>query len=265
MKKKIITIVCLVLVFTLVAAGCQKNKEDSRQYINTIGVVFTNELDNIINELYVYPIEGDARNSDFGEDMGPDIIKNMNGERRVGSFGTTVEVSENYAVLARDREGGVYYFPNVNLQNYDVGIMSTYEEQFALLLTHHDGTSEAIVGQYVPPDDAPDHTQNPLKKKVSYKFTITNTSDSELTLVTMREADDPEKGDVELSIDPIAAGKSVTASGDLYEEDQEITNWLLYIETADGESQQLDGTFDPWTVKNIDIVKTGNDFSLKAS
>lgn len=265
MRKKLGLIFLTVFVLSALLVGCQ-DKHDTRQYVETIGFVLTNEVDSIINEMYVYPNE-DGTVDEFTEEMGEDLVKNTKKERRVGSFGVTLEVYQGYNILVRDRDGGVYHFENVHLQDADHGILTFDSTQNIpnLELRHWEGDTENITGRYVPPDDAPDHTQNPLRATVNYSLKITNDTDTALTLITMREADDPNKGEVELHIEPLEAGKSATSTGQLYKEDQEVTSWNLYIETQDGEAFDFQEPFDPWSQQTITITGSNGNYSYTAA
>jgi len=266
MKRKLGILFLAVFLSAVFFAGCQE-RLDTRQYIDTIGVVITNEVDNVINELYVYPANEDGTLSDFTEEMGSDLIKNTKKERRVGSFGVTVEKTGSYNILVRDRDGGVYHFENVGLEDADHGVL-TFDATVNipnLSLRHWSGSIENITGRYVPPDDAPDQTQNPLKKTVPYKFNITNDTSAELAFISMREAANPGKGEVELYVEPVPAGKSVSTSGNLFEEDKDITDWVLHIETADGQTFDFPESFDPWQTETIVFSGDGSQFSFEVS
>ena len=69
-------------MLSLILTGCGKG-EDTRQYIDTMGIVFTNNAKEVVNELYVFPIAIDGT-SIFEQDMGPDLIKNTRQVKRIG-------------------------------------------------------------------------------------------------------------------------------------------------------------------------------------
>lgn len=254
MKKLRLTLPVLAafLALTLVLSGCN-DREDTRQYINTIGVVFTNDLEVVFDELYVYP--GSLA------DMGPDFIKNTKNNVKVGSYGVTLEREASYSVWLKDRRGGSYEYENVPLENADHAIISYDAEQEMLTLTihHFQGGSTLVEGRFVPPDDAPEYDQVPLTTKESYAFDIVNSMGNDLEFISMREANDQYKGEVELYLRPLTTGSKATVSGKLGEEDTEITEWVLYVETTDDRKYTSEMTFDPWTTKSIELtLKSGN-------
>lgn len=251
-SKRALLLLAPALVLAVFLGGCDK-REDTRQYVETIGVVFTNDIDVVFQELYVYP--GDI------SEMGPDFIKNSGGITKVGSYGVTVEVSPSYNVWLKDRDGGSYEFEKVELDNADLAIIS-YDKKLLLTIQHHDGGNEVVEGRYIFPGDAPDHSQVPLKNRASYSFEVQNDTGSELAMISMREASDQYKGEVELYIKTLADGKSIGISGKLDEEDTDITEWVLHIETADGDSYTATEPFDPWEVK--EIILTLKDGKLAA-
>ncbi|MDL2254065.1 hypothetical protein LJC49_08385 [Ruminococcaceae bacterium OttesenSCG-928-I18] len=252
-KKRILAaLMGCVLLLSVLLVGCEK-KEDTRQYIRTIGVVVTNDVNNVFEELYIYP---------NGEhEMGPDHIQSRRGVTRVGSYGATLEESELYDILVRDNRGGVYTFEAIELQNADEAVIS-YEEALLLTIHHRGGGTDEVEGQYVSPGDAPDHPQSRLQQRVSYGFTLQNTTETDIVYLTMREAADQDKGDVELYIDTITAGDTVSISGKLSEEDQEITEWVLYMEMANGE-YYISETFDPWTTESITVSQDGEEIQYE--
>jgi hypothetical protein len=262
MKKSIFITVALMLAFALVFTGCQKT-EDTRQYIDTIGVVFTNEADSVINELFVFPSPDDGTDV-FEQDMGPDMIKNTSSAKRVGSYGVTVEAADSYSVIARDRSRGIYHFGNVPLDNVSEAVLTFDGEKPMLSVYHRNGGAEAIEGEYVATGDAPDHTFVPLKKKASCRFTVKNDTGSDIDFISMLEKDNQDKGEVELYIGTLEAGSSVPVTGKLNEEDQEITEWVLRVDTADGGSTVSEESFDPWNTDNIDISLDGGKITFEA-
>ncbi|NLW78946.1 MAG: hypothetical protein GXY32_06000 [Ruminococcaceae bacterium] len=251
-KRQVIMAVVLagLLAATVLLAGCDK-REDTRQYVHTIGIVVTNDVDQIFDEMYVYP-DGDLH------EMGRDCIQNAGGIKRIGSYGATVEESAAYGMTVRDNRGGVYMFETLALYNADHLIIS-FDEDGILMVTirHEDGTTETRTGAYVHPGDALSQPYNPLKEQVAYQFTVQNDSGRNLTFMAMREAEAQSKGEVELYLDELKAGSSTVIQGRLYKEDQEITEWVLYMETDDGEVAVSKTTFDPWTAETVVITSDG--------
>lgn len=255
-KKSILLALVAVMAAGLILAGCGDDRRDTRKYVDTIGVVFTNDLDNVFQELYVYPGGID--------EMGQDFIKNSKGNTKVGSYGVTLEVSDTYNVWLKDRNGGSYEFNGVPLVNADHAVIS-YDKKLYLTVQHEDGSAEVIEGHYVYPGDAPDHPQEPLKSLVSYKFNVQNETGATLALISMREEDDQRKGEVELHIKDLENEKSAGISGKLDEEDGEITDWVLHIETADGKTYTSKQPFDPWTAKDITLSLEDGELALTVS
>jgi hypothetical protein len=264
MRKRQGFLLLAVVMLAGFLAGCQE-KHDTRQYVDTIGFVLSNQADTVIDEMYVYPNE-DGTVDTFASKMGKNLIKNKGTQRKVGSFGVTLELYQGYNILVRNRGGGVYHFENIHLQDADHGVLTfDYERDLPNLeLNHWSGGIETVQGRYVPPDDAPDHTQTPLRKTINYKFEITNDTDVTFNRVTMREAEYPDEGEVELYIEPIEPGRSVSATGWLYEEDQDITAWRLYVETQNGEIISFSEPFDVWTQSKIIISGSGSVLSYAA-
>lgn len=259
MKTKQLKLTALVAVMAavlIILSGCGDDRHDTRKYVDTIGVVFTNDLDNVFQELYVYPGGID--------EMGQDFIKNSKGNTKVGSYGVTLEVSASYNVWLKDRNGGSYEFNGVRLANADHAVIS-YDEDLYLTISHQDGSTDVVVGHYVYPGDAPDHPQEPLKSLISFKFNVKNETGATLGLISMREADDQRKGEVELHIDDLKDGESESISGKLDEEDGEITEWVISIETADGKAYTSKQSFDPWTAKDITLSLDDGELALTVS
>ena len=253
-KAHALAAIALLILPVMFLSACRETK-DTRKTIHTIGVVFTNDLNYVFDELYVY--DGDVHN------MGPDFINNNKREVKVGSYGVTVEEMDSYAVWLRDNHGGVYEFKEVPLQNADVAVIS-YTDELLLTIYHHDGGTEEVVGNYVKPGDAPDQPFNPLDEQASFKFTVTNDSSHDFTFVSMREAAAQGKGEVELYLDTLEAGKSATVSGRLNADDTKITEWVLYVDSADGYSFTSKDPFDPWSTKEIVITDADDGLSFEA-
>jgi len=253
----LISVLTVLFVFSV---ACKSNEgEDTRQYIDTIGVVFTNNADDVINELYVFPIAIDGTEI-LEQDMGSDLIKNTGNIRRIGSFGVTIDtIYQSYNVMARGRQQNIYVFGNVPLTNVCEVILSHDHKDVggAPLLTvrHKNGSVDVVAGDYLAPGDAPDHPHVPLRKTATVQFSVSNKSGNDITFLSIREADDPNKGEVELFIGNLESEKSGSVSFRLFEDDEEITNWLLYIETADGESVLFDIPFNPWETTDLEIQR----------
>jgi len=253
----------------MLLVGCEDNTgDDTRQYIDTIGVVFTNNADDIINELYVFPISIDGTPI-LEQDMGPDLIKNTGSTRRIGSYGVTIELQySSYNVMARGRQKDIYVFGNVPLSNVCEAVLNFDRESGkrpSLTIIHRDGTTDIVAGDYLVPGDAPNHTHVPLRNTVTVQFTVNNNTNSEVVFISMREADDPDKGEVELFIGTLGASEAVAINYRLFEEDMEITDWLLVIKTADGISKQFENKFNPWEITQIDLTETDGEFSFLTS
>jgi len=268
MKKKLVLVFLLSLI-VIAATGCNGNEgEDTRQYIDTIGVVFTNNADDVINELYVFPIAIDGT-AILEQDMGPDLIKNTGNTRRIGSFGVTIELLHtSYNVMARGRQQDIYVFGGVPLSNI-CEVVLAYDRgtggEPTLTVIHRNGSVDVVEGVYLAPGDAPNHTHVPLLRSVSLQFNISNNTNKEITFISIREADHPSKGEVELYIGNLTANRSASVNYRLFEEDQEITEWLLYIETADGESIQFDEAFNPWETTQLVLSMDADKIVYNAS
>ncbi len=258
MKRKIAAVVAALMAFSILFTGCNQ-KKDTRQYIHTIGVVIQNDLDYVFDELYVYP----AMNIENAE-MGPDFIQNTRGVTKVGSYGVTVEEADAYMVWVRDENGSVYTFDTVAFENADFGVIS-FDDDLFMTVYHRTGGSETVPGEYVSPDDAPDQPYVPLKKRVAYDFTIDNKTNMDFRFISMREADNQNRGEVELFVDTLPAGKSTPISGKLFEEDEDITEWVLHVETTDDTQFTSTNVFDPWTTNTILITQEGDQVSLQIS
>lgn len=233
-----------VLALALLLTGCDK-REDTRKYVQTIGVVFTNDLDNAFRELYVY--------SGTVHDMGEDFIKNKNGIRRVGSYGVTLEVSESYNVWLKDWDGGAYEFEEVALANGDMAVIS-YDEALTLTITHQGGGTDVVEGSYVPPGDAPEQPQSDLRREESFKFNVQNDTGEAIVHISMREAANQAKGEVELHLEAVDPGKMVSISQKLDEVDTEIEDWVLQITTGNGKVYVSEDPFYPWDTEEITLT-----------
>jgi len=265
MVKRLFLVLSILIVLSALFTGCSSKTEDTRQYIDTMGVVFTNEAGSVINELFVFPIAIDGTDV-FEQDMGPDIIKNTSAQRRIGSYGVTVEVLDtSYNVMARDRSQGIYIFQNVPLTNVCEAVLTFDSTNPVLTIYHKNGAIDAIVGQHIREGDAPDHAQIPLKREVTLRFTINNSSNNNMTFISMREAANPDKGEVELYIGVLESGGSASLNVRLFEEDKEITAWILCVETADGISAISTDLFNPWEVNNVDISINGDTLVFTTS
>ena len=257
MMKKLIIILFAFLLLSPVLAGCNRG-EDTRQYIDTMGIVFTNKAHEVINELYVFPIAIDGT-SVFEQDMGPDLIKNTSRTKRIGSFGVTLEMqNSSFNVKARDRNQGIYIFGDVPLSNACEAVLTFDSANPFLSVYHRSGEVHSIEGEFVAPGDAPDHAHVPLRKTATMQFTVRNTSVSDITLITIREADYPSKGEIELLQGNLQANSSTSITYRLFEEDTEVTAWLLYVKTASGVSTLFDEPFNPWEINLLEITMDGD-------
>lgn len=247
-------ILLLLLAALLLLAGCSK-KEDTRKYIQCIGVVVTNDTGSVFDEMYIYP------SSNTGNDKGVNLLPKSRTETRVGSYGATLEISPAYNIIVRDRDGGVYEFDQVSLSNADEAVIS-YTDALYVTLHHRNGGSDVVMGEYVNPGDAPSRPYEKPLKKVNYAFDVVNNTSKALTRITMREAGDIQKGEVELYLKEVPAGQAAAIRELLYEDDMEITEWVLDVTTADGESTIIDGTFNPWTAKTIVLQEDGGTLTM---
>jgi len=266
MKKHSIILI-LTACILIAATACESTEgDDTRQYIETFGVVFTNNADDVINELYVFPIQIDGTDI-LEQDMGPDLIKNTGSVRRIGSFGITIDtIYSRYNVMARGRQQNIYVFENVPLSNVCEAVLSHENKDTGgapmLMIIHRDGSTDVVHGEYLYPGDAPDHTHVPLKNAVYVQFTVENNTEQDITFISMKEADNPGKGEVELFIGTLEAGKSTSINYRLYEEDEEIEKWLLYVETDTGDSIQFSEIFNPWETSLLEFTENNGTLSL---
>lgn len=264
MKKRFLLLAILsVMLMITVFSGCDK-REDTRKYVHTIGIVITNDVGNVFDELFVYPVPTDGVETKYTADMGPDWIKNTKNSTKIGSYGVTVVESGSYNVWVRDRRGNVYTFDSVSFSNGDHGII-TFDELLSLTVYHFGGGTETVAGEYVRPGDAPEHPHRENVKQVTLKFAVENKTGDALVFVSMRESKAQAKGEVELYLDKIAAGKTVNINRKLDERDQEITEWVLNIEVEDGKSVTSDVIFNPWTTEKIIITKTDGAYKFEVS
>jgi len=269
MKKIILIALVLTLIFIVLISGCESERgEDTRQYIDTMGIVFTNDAYEVINELYVFPIAIDGT-SIFEQDMGPDLIKNTSRIKRIGSFGVTLELQNtSFNVMARDRNQGIYVFGNIPLSNacemvlsFDHGTIS----HPVLAIFHRNGEVHAIEGEFVAPGDAPDHAHSPLRRTATIHLTVRNLTDYDLSEISIHEADHPSRGAVELLRGNLAAKSSTSINYRVFEEDTEVTEWLLYVRTEDGVSTLFEEPFNPWEMNVIEIAMDGDTKTYTAS
>ncbi len=242
----------LLLALSVGLAGCSR-KDDTRQYVHSIGVVITNDMNFVFEELYVY--DGEVHN------MGKDWIDNRHETVKVGSYGVTVEEMDTYYVWLKDRRGTAYKFDQVPFEDADHAIIS-YTDELTLTVNHWNGGTDVIQGEIVNPDDAPDQPYNDLKKKVAYKFNVTNNTEDQIVFISMREDANQGKGEVELYYGELDPEKTETMEGKLYEEDKDITEWVLNIETDSGRSYVSTNAFDPWTATDITITGSADGYTF---
>jgi hypothetical protein len=187
--------------------------------------------------------------------MGPDIIKNTRDQRRLGSFGVTLEaVGTSYNVIARDRDRGIYLFQNAPLTNACEAVLTADNNIPVLTIHHRNGIVDTMRGDPVREGDAPAHPHNPIRRELPIRFTIHNDTDDSITFVSMREAANPDRGEVYLFHGSLHIDDSAPVNIRLYEEDQVITAWILYIESGDGSSLISDNNFNPWETDTIDLL-----------
>jgi hypothetical protein len=173
-------------------------------------------------------------------------------------------VTTSYNVMARDRDRGIYLFQGTPLTNACEAIL-TYESGNLILTIHHrNGIVDTMIGQLVQEGDAPAHTHNPMRREVPVKFAIYNLTGETITFVSMREAADPDKGEVHLFDGTLDNDSSASVDIRLYEEDEAITDWIVYIETEDGITTTSGETFNPWKIYDLDLIINNGVFSINA-
>jgi len=254
-KKLLILLVCTVLL-TAVLVACGNRTVDTRQYVNYIGVVFTNNASDVVHELFVFPSSTDGTGV-FEQDMGYEIIRNTRDQRRYGSFGVTLEVVRTtYNVMARDRERGIYLFQGVPLTNACEAILTADVTGIPVLTIHHrDGIVDTMRAEPVREGDAPAHTHNPIRRELPIRFTLHNNTGESVTFVTMREAANPDIGEVYLFEDgALDTDDSAAVNIRLYEEDLVVTEWIIYVEFEDGSSMLSEDNFNPWEVEDLELA-----------
>jgi hypothetical protein len=251
----------IILLFVILAA-CDRTV-DTRQYVNYMGVVFTNDASDIVHELFVFPSSTDGT-SVFEQDMGSDIIKNTRDQRRLGSFGVTLEVmGTSYNVMARDRDRGIYLFQGVSLTNACEAILTADAGIPVLTIHHRDGIVETMRSEPVREGDAPAHTHNPIRREISIRFTLHNHAEESFTFVSMREADNPERGEVYLFEGRLLAEDTAPVNIKLYEEDLVITEWIVYVEFEDGSSMVSINTFNPWEIDDLELAIINGELTIE--
>jgi len=256
MKKRLFILLAGTIFLSAFLTACNRTV-DTRQYVEMFGVVFTNEASEVVYELFAFPSSADGTDV-FEQDMGPDIIKNTRDQRRLGSFGVTLEVvTTSYNVMARDRDRGIYLFRDTPLTNACEAIFTFESGNLFLTIHHRDGSVDTMTGQLVHEGDAPAHAHNPMRREVPVRFTVHNNTGDIITFISMREAADPDKGEVHLFEGTLDTDGSTSIDERLYEEDEEITAWILYIETEDGSSMISGESFDPWETDDLDLTKSG--------
>jgi hypothetical protein len=254
MTKRLVLLLAGIMLLSVVLISCDSRTVDTRQYVNYIGVVFTNEASDVVHELFVFPSSTDGTDV-FEQHMGPDIIRNTRDQMRLGSFGVTLEVvNTTYNVMTRDRDRGIYLFQNVSLTNACEAILTADNRIPVLTIHHRSGIVETMRGQPVQEGDAPAHTHNPIRRELPIRFTIHNNTGESITFVTMREAANPDLGEVYLFDDGILDTEdTVDVNIRLYEEDQVITAWILYVEYEDGSTMVSYGDFNPWETEDLEL------------
>jgi hypothetical protein len=119
-------------------------------------------------------------------------------------------------------------------------------------------------GQIVREGDAPAHTHNPIRRELPIRFTLHNHTDEGIVFVSMREADNPDRGEVYLFDGALHTDDTAPVNIRLYEEDQIITEWIIYIEYEDGSSLISEGTFNPWETDDLELSIIDNELILDA-
>ncbi|MCL2662342.1 MAG: hypothetical protein FWE83_03325 [Oscillospiraceae bacterium] len=258
MNRRLFVLLAGMVLLSVFLIACNRTV-DTRQYVNYIGVVFTNEASDIVHELFVFPSSGDGTDV-FEQDMGPDIIKNTRDQRRYGSFGVTLEVvNTSYHVMARDRDRGIYIFENVPLTNACEAVVTNDSGTPVLTIHHRDGNVDTMRGQIVREGDAPAHTQNPIRREIPIRFTLHNHTNESISFVTMREADNPERGEVYLFEGRLLSDDTAPVNIRLYEEDIVITEWIVYVEFEEGISMLSAETFNPWETDDLELSIINGD------
>jgi hypothetical protein len=254
MNKRLFILLAGVLLLSLFLTACNRTV-DTRQYVNYIGVVFTNEASDIVHELFAFPSSTDGTDV-FEQDMGYDIIKNTRSQRRLGSFGVTLEVTgTSYNVIARDRDRNIFLFQGVPLTNACEAILTNDSGTPVLTIHHRSGIVDTMRGQAVREGDAPAHTHNPIRRELPIRFTIHNETGEDITFVSMREAANPDRGEVYLFHDDgvLDYEDSAAVNIRLYEEDLVITEWIIYIELEGGRLLLSEDNFNPWETEDLEL------------
>jgi len=230
--------------------------------VNYIGVVFTNDASDVIYELFAFPSSTDGT-SVFEQDMGYEIIRNTRDQRRLGSFGVSLEaVDTSYHVMARDRERGIYLFQNAPLTNACEAVLTMDSGTPVLTIHHRNGIVDTMRGEVVREGDAPAHTHNPIRREIPIRFTVHNHTDERITFVSMREANNPEKGEVYLFDGMLHTDDTAPVNIRLYEEDQIIAEWIVYVVFEDGSSLISDNNFNPWEVDDLELSVVNGELIL---
>jgi hypothetical protein len=169
--------------------------------------------------------------------------------------------------MARDRDRGIYIFTGVPLTNACEAILTNDSGTPVLTIHHRSGIVDTMRGQAVREGDAPAHTHNPIRRELPIRFNLHNITGENITFVSMREADNPDRGEVYLFHDEgvLETEDSVTVNIRLYEEDQEITDWIIYIEYEDGNSLLSVDTFNPWETEDLELSIMNDELILLMS
>jgi len=262
MNRRLFILLGGIILLFMVLVACERTV-DTRQYVNYIGVVFTNEASDLVHELFVFPSSTDGTDV-FEQDMGPDIIKNTRDQRRLGSFGVTLEVvNTSYHVMARDRDRGIYIFQNVPITNACQAILTNDAGTPVLTIHHRDGIVDTMRGQIVREGDAPAHTHNPIRREISLRFTLHNHTEDSMAFVSMREAANPERGEVYLFEGRLLTEDTAPVNIRLYEEDIGITEWVVYVEYENGSYMISADTFNPWDTDDLELSVVGGELIIE--
>jgi hypothetical protein len=254
MKRRLLILLVGVLLLSVFITACNRTV-DTRQYVNYIGVVFTNDASDIVHELFVFPSSTDGTDV-FEQDMGYDIIRHTRDQRRQGSFGVTLEVTgTSYNVIARDRDRNIFLFQGVSLTNACEAILTNDSGTPVLTIHHRNGNIDTMRGQAVREGDAPAHTHNPIRREHPIRFNLHNNTGEDTIFVSMREADNPDRGEVYLFHDAgvLESGDSAAVNIRLYEDDLEITEWIVYVELEGGRLLLSEDNFNPWETEDLEL------------
>jgi hypothetical protein len=81
----------------------------------------------------------------------------------------------------------------------------------------------------------------------------------------MREAANPDRGEVYLFDGMLHTDDTAPVNIRLYEEDQIITAWIVYVEFEDGSTFVSANTFNPWDVNELELSIINGELILGES